>query len=298
MVLKSYVALGQSLQPPRLASCNCRGGRALSPPGSPLAIAGAGEPSASRGFTLIELLIAATMMSILFLGLTSHLRGGVTVWERVTSAGEALQRQRVAVDWLERDLANAFPYKDARTDVALPALQFTHDQLSFVTLQPLASGHERAARVRYVAYECAEHDGTHGLWRTNQSLSEARAAKHEPERQLIFPRCEGFVVQYAYLSAGGQANQPKSLEWHEEWKPDPKEKIPRLLRITLRVPSSTGPEGHPLPGSTPVASVAIQRTVIIPEGTLMEFETKTEAPSPPPQEEGAPEGQIPELPEQ
>ena len=35
-------------------------------------------------FTLVELLIAATMMSILVVGLSAHLRGGLTVWRRVT----------------------------------------------------------------------------------------------------------------------------------------------------------------------------------------------------------------------
>src|SRR3989338_7112977 len=68
-----------------------------------------------HGFTLVELLIAATMMSVLFIGLGGHLRGGIEVWRQTTQRVDALQRQRVTLDRLERDLANGIVY-DARDE--------------------------------------------------------------------------------------------------------------------------------------------------------------------------------------
>ena len=67
------------------------------------------------GFTLVELLIAATMMSVLFIGLGSHLRGGIAVWRQTTQRVDALQRERVALDRLERDLANSVIYDQRDT---------------------------------------------------------------------------------------------------------------------------------------------------------------------------------------
>ena len=229
-------------------------------------------PSPERaGLTLVELLIAAMMMSILFVGLSSHLRGGIMVWRRITQTGDTLQRQRVAVDWLERDLTNAFLYKDERIDVPLPAREFTNSRLAFVTLQPSAD--QGPAKVRYVTYECTDHDGVKGLWRTSQSIGEARA-KREAKPVLLLPHCEGFTVRYAYLAADQSA--PKPLDWHDEWKPDPKDKIPRLLQISLQMTQQNAPQGV-----QDVATQRVQGTSMLPVGELMTFEDAQKPTGPP-----------------
>ena len=84
------------------------------------------------GFTLVELLLAATLISILFVGLGAHLRGGIIVWRRTTQTGEQLQRRRVAFTRLERDLANAIRYDDRGTAYGaalglLPPTRFSAD---------------------------------------------------------------------------------------------------------------------------------------------------------------------------
>ncbi len=71
-----------------------------------------------NGFTFVELLIAATIMSVLFVGLGSHLRGGILVWRRATATAETVQRERVGFDRMERDLANAFAYGATRSTCA------------------------------------------------------------------------------------------------------------------------------------------------------------------------------------
>jgi type II secretory pathway pseudopilin PulG len=185
------------------------------------------------GLTLVELLIAATMMSILFLGLATHLRGGITVWQRVTDTAEALQRQRLGLDWLERDLANIFEYEDARD--TLPPPEFTRERLAFVTLQP--TGYKQFARVRFVRYECAEHDGLKGLWRVSLTIGEARAGR-EVAPTLTLPGCDEWSLRYAYLASSTQAaSEPKPLEWHDEWKLD--QKLPRLIQVSFKLSGQT-----------------------------------------------------------
>jgi len=218
---------------------------------------------ALRGLTLVELLIAATMMSILFLGLTTHLRGGITVWQRVTQTGEAIQRQRIAWDWLERDLANAYPYTEARQEPdKLPDVQFSSNRLAFVTIQPARHESDHST-VRYVTYECVEHQGIQGLWRTSQTIGEARA-KREALPVLLWTGCDSFTIQYAYLPAqpGGE---PKPLEWNTECKQKLNEKLPHLLKISLN-------------GSAQQS----QRLLTIPPGTVIKFDETPPAGTLPP----------------
>jgi len=179
------------------------------------------------GFTLVELLIAATMMSVLFVGLGSHLRGGIQVWRQTTQRVDALQRERVALDRLERDLANGIVY-DSRDEAygveagKLPLPQFTSTSLAWYTV----SSAVKPPSVRFVSYTCESWEQTAGLWRASQSLSEARTLS-EPVRELLLPECETLRVSYAYLPLDESA----ALEWREEWLFA--KELPRLIEVTV-----------------------------------------------------------------
>lgn len=201
-------------------------------PGSGLrAVGTCPEPS---GFTFVELLIAATMMSLLFVGLGAHLRGGLIVWRRATETTQTLQQQRVAMDRLERDLATAILY-DPRPESygseigALPAPEFGVDRLAWFTVAPASPA--RPARVHAVTYACAPVSGVPGLWRTARSLGEARAGSL-PQPQRLLPDCETLSMRYAYLPAA--ASEP--LEWKAEWQA-PEHTLPRLVEVSIRFAS-------------------------------------------------------------
>jgi len=206
--------------------------------------------SASRGgFTFVELLIAALMISIMFLGLTTHLGGGVQVWRRVTETSESLQRQRMALERLQRELTSALLY-DRRAESygeqpgLLPSLAFEEDTLRWIMVgvtQP-----QQPARVRFVTYACGQHEGQWGLWRTSQSIGEARS-RQAPTPQLVLPECETLSLRYAFLPQEESA----PLEWQTRW-PDPEKALPRLIILSMHLTS-----GHQL-----------QRLVMIPSGAL------------------------------
>ena len=191
------------------------------------------QPNA--GFTFVELLIAATMISILFVGLGTHLRGGLTVWQRTTATTDALQRQRVAFDRLERDLSNAIVYDDRAVSYGnvkgqLPKPQFDAAAIDVYTVstQPFPS-------VRFVTYACERVNGTPGLWRTSQSVGEARARLPQPTPELVLPDCESMSFRYAYVPPKGAARA--GLEWKAQWpdSPDDALKLPRLIEVTVQV---------------------------------------------------------------
>ncbi|MDP3702822.1 MAG: type II secretion system protein GspJ [Candidatus Omnitrophota bacterium] len=183
-----------------------------------------------HGFTLVELLIAATMMSVLFIGLGGHLRGGIIVWRQTTQRVDALQREHVALDRLERDLANSYDDEDklygSLEEGKLPAPQFDPASLEWYTVSTTTA----RPSVRFVRYGCCEsRDDTTWLWRTSQSLGEARS-RSEPARELILPDCKELHLRYAY--APEPPNESAGLVWLEEWQSQ--NELPRLIEVTLQ----------------------------------------------------------------
>ena len=188
------------------------------------------------GFTLVELLIAATMISILFVGLGAHLRGGITVWHRATVTTERLQRERVALEQLERDFGNAVIYDDRETSYGeeagkLPRPDLSESALAWFSVSPATP--QRLAAVRFVTYRCAQTDAGRGLWRTAQSIGEARA-RREPTPQLVLPDCEQLTLRYGALPS----DPSKPVEWRPRWE-TPEKGLPRLVEATIQFVSGS-----------------------------------------------------------
>lgn len=167
------------------------------------------------------------MMSVLMIGLSAHLRGGLTVWHRVTGTTESLQRLRVGLEHLERDLANGLHY-DERSDVygeeagQVPPPRFGASEAAWYTVVPDA--------VRFVSYDCARRDGAQGLWRLSQSIGQARA-RGEPAAELLIPGCESLALRYA---AQPSADRPEALTWSSVWT-ESERRLPRLVEVSIRL---------------------------------------------------------------
>jgi type II secretory pathway component PulJ len=210
------------------------------------------------GFTFIELIIAATMMSVLFLGLSAHLRGGVTVWKRATEAADRSQRERVAFERLERDAANAVVY-DPRLESygeepgTLPRPEFSDARLRWFTVS--AASARAAPAVRVVTYTCESINEVPGLWRTEQSIGEARL-RAETAPRLLLPECDALSVRFAYLP---QADQPEPFVWTGAWE-DAHEKLPRLMAVSISL-ASKGREGAE-------SRRGVTRVLAIPSGVV------------------------------
>ena len=182
-----------------------------------------------NGFTFVELSLAATMRSILFVGLGAHLQGGIRVWRRVTETVESVQRQRAAVERLERDMANAFVYGDPREDVPLPKPEFEADRLRWFTVGSATP--DPTPRVRVVSYWCGSSGGSReGLWRASQTISEARSGAQPTTEVPLLPTCEDFSIRYGYLPIDETS---QSLEWDRRWRFDATKEIPQLVDVSF-----------------------------------------------------------------
>lgn len=182
-----------------------------------------GKGAISAGFTFVELLLAATMLSVLFVGLGAHLRGGVLVWRRTTEGLETLQRRRVALNLLADDLANAVLFSDASADAPLPVREFGDAALGFVSADRGYGAHPPS--LRFVAYRCGEEDGEPGLWRTSQTLAQARMHE-DAEPQRLLEGCTALRLRYGYAGAEG-------MEWRDTWEfPD---ELPQAVEAQLEL---------------------------------------------------------------
>jgi len=193
------------------------------------------------------------MFAVLLIGVGSHLRGGLTVWSRATQTGETLQQQRLAMEQLERDLANGLIYDDragsyGTTIGLLPSPAFDRSTLAWYTV---SSTRRQPPSVQFVTSACGTVQNASGLWRTSQSIGAARAQQAATPQRLL-PGCQALAIRYAYQSAAAAP-----LEWYDEWT-DPIKELPRLLEITVTL------EGQ-----------SLTRVFAIPSGVLKAYQPPT-----------------------
>ncbi len=210
------------------------------------------------------------MISVLFVGLASHLRGGVVVWQHATETVEAVQRRSAAWDRLAKDLANAVVYDDREAaygqgETPLPRPQFDGAHLAFFAVQRPAPGEPPS--VRFVTYQCGRLDEPGGtwLWRTSQSVGEARVNKRPPSPEPLLANCQQLSVAYAYLpSSADGALGSGPLEWRGEWH-ESSQQLPRLLEVSLTLTSAK--TNQPEAGDQ-----ERRRLLSVPSGILIPFQ--------------------------
>ena len=219
-----------------------------------------GLGSSVSGLTFVELLMAATIFSILMVGFSAHLRGGLVAWHRATTTLETLQRQRVVVERLTQDLANAVII-DPRPG-ATPSVVFGADTLQFYTVQPVrgpaqifvleggpsptpstAPLHATAgAHVLFVSYRMVEGAEGSALVRVAQPVREAQQGPPVlPEDTRPYQLASGIAslhIRYAYLSTGispgpiPTVSGSQALEWHDTWSDATQ--LPKLVELTIQ----------------------------------------------------------------
>jgi prepilin-type N-terminal cleavage/methylation domain-containing protein len=85
------------------------------------------DPRAMRGTTLIELLVVIGIVAVLALAVGATLAAGIRVWDRAREGNAFEAGAMMALDSMERDLANAvkftsLPFRGTRQDLAVPTL--------------------------------------------------------------------------------------------------------------------------------------------------------------------------------
>jgi len=201
----------------------------------------------ARGLTFVELLIAATMFSILMIGFSTYLRGGLIAWRRTMAVSEQLQVSRAALDRLARDVANAILLDPGGTWCPSPI--FSAEELSFVTAPPHRAG-STVDRL-WVVHYFRVTDGTQTrLVRAMRTIREARA--NWPERsETLLPSIQRWSCRYGQRAAEGGVEQ---IQWQTSWTDATQ--LPYLLEVTIELGAGQG------------RARRLRRVFVIPPGSL------------------------------
>ena len=205
----------------------------------------------ARGLTFVELLMAATIFSILLVGVSGHLRGTVMAWRRATSTVEQLQQTRVALDRLGEDLANAFVFE--ATETWTPLALFAAGQLQFYTVRQGRTGAEGDRGVRFVTYALEPEDEALSLVRTSRTAQEAAWDLPTPPQSLLRP-IQSLSIRYAALMEVEGGQETSQLEWLTDWQ-DPT-KLPKLVEVTVEL------------GGSAAVPQRVRQVFVIPHGSL------------------------------
>jgi hypothetical protein len=196
---------------------------------------------ARSALTFVELLLAMAIMSIIGMGLASHLRAGIGVWRR--SQRDAEQAQRLRVTWwrLSRDLANAVRLEPP--DDPAPDTELSTDHLAFYTSEPAVGA--SPGGLWQVTYELRSADASASPAAGDAAALELvrrarRPGAAEPTEAVLLRDLESWRIEYP--EAAEELPTLEDPAWRFVASPWPVEQgLPRLVRLTV-VPAGAGPE--------------------------------------------------------
>ncbi|MBW2653267.1 MAG: prepilin-type N-terminal cleavage/methylation domain-containing protein [Deltaproteobacteria bacterium] len=97
-----------------------------------------------KGFTLLELLVSIAILSMVLVMIYGTLSMGSRAWEKGEEDIEKVQRMRVVMNLLSREIKSTFPYKitpsELDTHKEFYAFEGKKDSVSFVSTIPLKGG--------------------------------------------------------------------------------------------------------------------------------------------------------------
>ena len=191
--------------------------------------------------------MAVSIASLLLLGLTGHLRGGLLAWRRTTTALDELARTRALLDQCARDLTHAVVLDPRST--ARPAMRWAADRLQLYTVVSTRDATGAHQEVQWVTYAVADQPDGPQLVRTAQSVQAARAGVTAPDVSWS-TTATALALRYGYLA---DDREPR-IVWRAGWKDAAQ--LPRLVEVTTDWPSS-----RPVPRR-------IRQVIVIPTGVL------------------------------
>jgi general secretion pathway protein J len=184
---------------------------------------------AQAGFTLIELVVAmallATMMLLLYSGLTFSLRG----WDAGDVNGRRTVDRRIGENFLRRELSELFPMRWKEPNVVKFAFEGEKDHLKFVSSRPAGI---TQGGLSLVGLEV--QDEGRGSRRKNLVM---RRAMPDDEAKSFAPldAAEATVliagvdsVTFEYFGSENDFNPP---QWNDSWKWN--FRVPEMVRMRI-----------------------------------------------------------------
>lgn len=185
----------------------------------------------ATGFTLIEVLIGLTLLGLLLSALYSGFHGIARIWERQQDRLVAIERERLAMALLRRELKQAIPLRAAKEDGFVVVFDGMPDSVRFITALPAHLGGGTLDRVTVTATDRASADrgvSESGLSFTAEPLAPSGASS-EPHQSLNAVLLTGVdAVRFRYFGTADGDTEPG---WHDRWIEQ--SRLPDLIALRL-----------------------------------------------------------------
>ena len=186
-----------------------------------------------QGFTLLELLCSVTILSMVLVSVYGTLNMGSRAWEKGERDIDKIQRMRVIMDLLGREIKSAFPYEvtpsTLDTHKKFYAFEGKKDSISFVSTVPLRGGKRGLSWLTFLVEEdkglvVVERDAL----RTD--IFKERDFVDKDEMEVLDEHVTRMRLEYYELKRRKDEGEG---QWREHWDAEKKKELPHAVKIEL-----------------------------------------------------------------
>ena len=191
--------------------------------------------SSQRGFTLLELILSVSILSLVMVTIYGTLSMGSRTWEKGEQDIEKVQRMRVVMNLLAREIKSTFPYKvtpsELDTHKEFYAFDGKSDSISFVSSVPLRGEKEGLS---WLTFWVEEDEGLVVVERDalRADIFKERESIDKDEMEVLDPQVTAIQFDY-YKRKKGTTEGEGEGEWEEKWDAEKEKMLPDAVKIEL-----------------------------------------------------------------
>ena len=193
------------------------------------------KPSAQKGFSLLELILSISILSGVLVFLYGILYTSSRTWEKGEHNIEKIQRERVVMNLLSRELKSIFPYKvtpsELDTHKEFYAFDGKKDSISFVSAVPLKG---EKGGLSWLTFWVEDDEGLVVMERDalRTDIFKERESIDKDEMEVLDPRVTAIRFDYYKLKSGKTEGEGEG-EWEEKWDAEEEGTLPNAVRVEL-----------------------------------------------------------------
>ena len=199
------------------------------------------------GFTLLELILSIAILSAVLVTIYSTLSMGSRAWEKGERDIEKVQRMRVVMDLLSREIKTAYPYKvtpsELDTHKEFYAFDGKKDSLSFVSCVPLHGG---SGKLSWLTFWVEEGEGLVVVERDalRSDIFEERETIDKDEMVVLDANATDIRFEY-YRAEEGDEDEAAEEEtaWEEKWDAEEEGELPQAVSVSVTFLDEAAREG-------------------------------------------------------
>lgn len=189
------------------------------------------------GFTLLELIISIAILSAVLVTIYATLSMGARTWDKGERDIDKVQRMRVLMDLLSREIKAAYPYKvtpgELDTHKEFYAFDGKKDYLSFVSCIPLHGG---TGRLSWLTFWVEEGVGLVVVERDalRSDIFEERETIDKDEMVVLDANVTDIRFEYYRAEEGDtEETAEENSSWEEKWDAEEERSLPGAVSVSV-----------------------------------------------------------------